>query len=274
MTLPTDDALESFYLCAALGLRHLEQREGRGRRFGEAAIARWRAFSEPRGSGEGRALVRQADRLELLLRDAAVTSPLAFSARPVFGLEALAGDEPFGHEWPGAGDERAARCLAEAARAEPISASELLERGASAWHLGRGTSSPALDALVAELTPATRVVCAGLGALLAVASRVLGGAPLELGEQVLLVAHDPGPRQVFGLALLASGSRARPLLLPSTLAGPAVSPTSAASPTSAGAPPSAASAFVPHVVLVSPDASPRDAEAARALVARHGARTC
>lgn len=272
MTLPSDDDLARFYRTAALGLAHLEQREGRGRRFGEAAVARWRALSEPRGAGAGHTLMRQADRLELLLRDAAVTSPLAFSARLVFGLEALPGDEPFGHEWPGAPEELARGWLADAARAEPIDAEALLAKGAETWRLLMAPPSAALSGLVAELSPATRVVCAGYGAIAALLARAPQESELELGEQVLLVAHDPGPRQVFGLALLATKSRARPLLAPSTREAAGAS---ASAPTELpGAPPSPVQAFVPHVVLVSNDADPRDAELARALGQRHGARGC
>jgi hypothetical protein len=84
MRTPSDAAIESYYRAAALGLRLLEAREARGRRFGEAAAATWRALG---GELEGR------DRLDLLLRDAAVSNPLAFSARGVFDLAGAPGWE-------------------------------------------------------------------------------------------------------------------------------------------------------------------------------------
>lgn len=78
---------EAYYKAAILGLRALEAREGRGRRFGPDADARWERF---RGKLHG------GDRLQILLRDASAPWGVAFAASHVFRLEGVAVDEPFG----------------------------------------------------------------------------------------------------------------------------------------------------------------------------------
>jgi hypothetical protein len=109
MTAPSPAQAERFYRAGVLGLRALEAREGRGRRLGPAADATWRAFRGDPGELDDR------DRLDLLLRDAAATSPLAFAPRRIFALAGLSDDEPFGHEWPGLPVSLARLLLREAA---------------------------------------------------------------------------------------------------------------------------------------------------------------
>ncbi len=80
----------SFYSAALSSLRYVEHRSPTGRRFGEDADARWRAF---------RGHLTTADRIDLLLRDADVEFPGAFGPRTTFALRAVAEDEPFGADW-------------------------------------------------------------------------------------------------------------------------------------------------------------------------------
>jgi len=202
MTLPSPADIQRFYAAAALGLRFLEQREGRGRRFGEGANAGWRALG---GALEPR------DRLDLLLRDAAASSPLAFSPRLVFGIEALAEDEPFGPEWPQATEAVASASLKAAAEAAPLSWSELFD-GVSAVC---GLASPRESGMVASagITPATRVLFAGRGVLRGLAAQAAAGAGFDLGDQTLFVTGSAAERQLFGVVLLATGARGRPRML-------------------------------------------------------------
>ena len=81
---------DAFYAAAVAGLRALDARERTARRFGPDADTRWSSF---------KGALTDADRIDLLLRDAAVTWGAAFSASEVFDLFGLAPDEPFGPDW-------------------------------------------------------------------------------------------------------------------------------------------------------------------------------
>ncbi|MBK8939668.1 MAG: hypothetical protein IPM79_19120 [Polyangiaceae bacterium] len=199
MPAPTPDDVARFYRAAALGLRFMEQREGRGRRFGEGALAGWRALGGALTTG---------DRLDLLVRDAAAMSPLAFSPQQVFELGSLAGDEPFGPDWAEPAESLAAACLKEAAVSEPLSWNELLVQAARVWGVEAAPESAELAAGLAKVTPASYVFCAGFGALFALASLAHERAGLDLGQQVRLLVSRPAERQLFGLVLLATGTAA------------------------------------------------------------------
>jgi len=92
-----------YYRSALTALRYLDERTGR-RRFGADADARWQSFAgdEPADAHREEARPRillDADRIDLLLRDADAQWPGAFGARVVFDLSAVAEDDAFGAEW-------------------------------------------------------------------------------------------------------------------------------------------------------------------------------
>ncbi|MBZ5710075.1 hypothetical protein [Nannocystis pusilla] len=97
------DLARPYCVAALTALRFLDERTGR-RRFGPDADARWRAFAgedlgEVRHPGTRVRVLDDADRIELLLRDADAQWPGAFGARVVFDLPAVARDDAFGPEW-------------------------------------------------------------------------------------------------------------------------------------------------------------------------------
>lgn len=191
---PDPDQIESFYRAATLGLAALEARAGTPRRFGPDADARWNAF---------RGALQDWHRLDLLVRDAAVAHAAGFAPRVVFALPALADDEPFGPDWPGPAPTIAGDLLRQGAAATHTDLAALLDELARIWHL-EPAAVPA--AATAGIEPATRLACAGAGAVLAVARAFHGRPELDLADQVILVADDPGTRQLFGLAIAALGS--------------------------------------------------------------------
>ena len=241
-------SVDAYYRAAMVGLRLLEAREGRSRRFGEAAAATWRALG-----GE----LEEADRLELLLRDASVSNPLAFAPQSVFHLTEMSEDEPFGPRFPQAPRGLAAALLRQA-QAEPLAvgdARQVLAKAAAAWQLGDLDSEPALADAVQRIGPATRVVVSGARAIAELATRHEAHADLDLGEQAILVTDSPAERQLFGLVL--TGSRGRPRLL---------------SPATASAAEVRAFGFARlDVAVVSSDAAPAAREVIAAIVRELGA---
>lgn len=191
--------VDRFYLAAMLGLGALEARSAVPRRFGPDADARWNAF---RGG------LQDWHRIELLVRDAAVRNPAGFAPRSVFDLLALAEDEPCGADWPGPSPAGAAGLLrtAQAEKRDPVAA---LTAAAEAWGLRPGSLPTAASA---GIEPATRLIVAGSGAVIALASAFLGRPELDLADQSVLLADDPGTRQLFGLALAFLDSRRPPRL--------------------------------------------------------------
>lgn len=190
----------AFYEAAVLALRGLDVLRIGQPRLDDEAMARWRQFK-----GE----LLDADLLDLLVRDAAVAQPAGFAPRVVFALPGLAEDDPFGAEWPGVEAGLAARLL----RMElmEFDLASALHHAAALWHLHPG----ALHSPLPELTPSTRLLVSGVGALLAVAqaflqdhSRTRSG--FDFADQVIVVTERPGERQLAGLtaALLRS---AKPL---------------------------------------------------------------
>ena len=203
MTAHSSAQVESFYRAGVLGLRALEAREGRGRRLGPAADATWRAFRGEPGELDDR------DRLDILLRDAAATYPMAFAPRRIFALAGLADDEPFGHEWSGLPVGIARTLLRDTAEnPAPRPVHVVLGDVASAWGL---VPSAALSGdAIANLGPASRVAASGAGAVLMLAEHFASRRDLDLGDQVLFLTDRPGERQLFGIAVALLGSPTAP----------------------------------------------------------------
>ncbi len=178
---------EAFYAAAAAGLRALEAREGSSRRFGPDADMRWAAF---------RGALTNADRLDLLLRDAAVTWGAAFSPAAAFGLFGLAPDDPFGPDWR--------PIAAQAARRHMQSDQPAPEPTEIAALLGITPQPVQLPAL----TPSTHLIIAGGAALLAVAEAFRAQPSLSWSHQVLAVATRPTHRQLAALMAIPASSDA------------------------------------------------------------------
>lgn len=227
--------LRPFYRAAALGLRALDGR-GVRRRFGEDADARWRQF---------RGELRDADRFDLLLRDAATVSPLAFAPREVFGFAGLSAEDPFGPSWEGPPQGLAGELLRADERV-PDDLVEALDAVIARWEARVARID---EAAVPRVTPGSRVVCGGLGAIRALAGVFAAQRErLDLAEQVVLVADRPVERQLFGLVGVFLGVAGALRAIPP------------------GAAEARVRAVIPRVdvALVSDDAS----EAVRELVAR------
>ncbi len=191
---PAPHPRDAFYAAALVGLRALEAREGRPRRFGPDADAQWARFHGALHTG---------DRLDILLRDAAATWGVAFSGARAFRLPGVAADEAFGPSWPTPDPDRAAALLGS--RPEPSLAVAAAALGVKATPV-----------ILPTIRPDTRLVLAGGAAILAVASAFMGRADLDWSIQVTVVAESPAHRQLAGLAALFVGAiRPGPLLAPS-----------------------------------------------------------
>ena len=194
-------AVSAFYRTAMLALRVLEAREGRGQRFGDTALARWKSFA---GALEDR------DRLDLFIRAAQVTAPLAFAPRSVFRLEGLADDEPFGPRWDGPPKGLASELLRDAAA--PLSVPtlrELLDVARTTWSIPPFSLPPVLAASFERLSPSTKILLAGADAITGLVVAAQGRSDLDLATQVVLLADDPVERQLFGLGLILLQARGR-----------------------------------------------------------------
>ncbi|RKH14946.1 hypothetical protein D7V97_01550 [Corallococcus sp. CA053C] len=186
--------LGSFYEAAFVGLKALDASVATARRFGPNADARWALFK-----GE----LHERDRLDLLIRDAAVNHPTAFAPRRIFLLEGLAEDEPFGPEWPGPDAALAMRLWRDSHAPAPTALKDVLRAAAQAWQL---TPQPLASKALTEVAPASRILASGAGAVLALAAHFEGRAELDLADQVLLVTDSPAERQLFGMAVMLLGS--------------------------------------------------------------------
>lgn len=178
----------AFYAAAIAGLRALDARERTPRRFGPEADTRWAAF---------KGALTDADRVDLLLRDAAVTWGAAFSPADAFDLFGLAPDEPFGPDWQPMSSSVARRAFTEAKpRPSPADIARLV---------GVVPQPVALP----KITASTRLAVAGGGALIAVAQAFSGQAELSWSDQVLAIATSPSTRQLAALLAVVVGSPAR-----------------------------------------------------------------
>ena len=202
-----DTQLRAFYSAGALALRALDSRAAHPRLFGTEADAEWALF---------RGELHEGDRLDLLIRDAAVAHPAAFAPRAVFSLDGLSDDESFGPEWPGVPPQHAAAALRQAASAAAPGPDAWLRLFAKEWSLAP-VEPPA--ASLKSIGPATRILAAGAGAALALARHFAGRSELDLGDQVAFFGTAPADRQLFGaaVALLDRPAAAR-LFSPTTTA--------------------------------------------------------
>lgn len=203
------EQLEPFYRTAALGLRVLDSRAGRARCFGAEADSTWRTFS-----GD----LMDADRLDLIVRDAAARYGAAASPRLVFRLDGLADDEPFGPTWDGPPAGLASSLFRDATASALTDVRRALDAAAALWAIK--PSVLPVD-VVARVAPATRVVVAGAGAIISVATHFAGRTDLDFADQVLIVADDPAERQLAGLAGLLLDTRHPARLVDTTSADPA-----------------------------------------------------
>lgn len=243
MDIPERDR-ESFYEAAVLGLRAMDAGSTQRRFFGQDAAATWSAIV---------GALRPSDRLDLLIRNAAVASPAAFAPRVIFPLPGLADDEPFGPDWT-APTAVAEKLLREAA--QPLgdpNPRAVVAAAAKAWGL---KPKPAI-ARLGDLTPASRILAAGAGAILTLAEHFHGRAGFDLGKQVVLVAGGPGERQLLGLAAALLGSTAAPGFLEVGITAKQVRENAGVTTVS--------------LALVSPDAEPRASETVAALARELGA---
>lgn len=175
---------ELYYKAAILGLRALEAKEGRGRRFGPEAESRWNRF---------KGKLHDGDRLQVLLRDASAPWGIAFAASHIFRLEGVALDEPFGPSWVVPNG-------AQARRYHEVSDAPTLESCAAIL----GVS--AIPVELPELRPTTQLAVAGGAAILAVASAFAGREDVDWARQVTVIADAPAHRQLAGLASIFVGA--------------------------------------------------------------------
>jgi hypothetical protein len=177
-----------FYAAAVAGLRALDRRDSSARRFGPDADTRWASF---------KGALNDSDRIDFLLRDAAVAWGVGFSPAEVFGLFGLAPDEPFGPDWQPLSTSAARRYLG--ADAGVVSPEEL-------GKLMGVTSGPVR---LPTITASTRLAVAGGSALVAVARAFTDRSDLSWSDQVLAVATMPVHRQLAGLLAILTGAAAR-----------------------------------------------------------------
>lgn len=191
------DPTRSYYQAALAGLRFVESRQPSQRRFGDNARALW---SEFRGD------LTDADRIDLMLRDADVQWPGAFGAQTVFEAEGVAEDDAFGPEWEGLDAVDSAELLREVERT-PAAADAVgaLSAAASAWGL---TLSP-MDA--PAVGASDHFVVVGPSAVTAMMRAFADSCDLDWVDQVTCVASSPTHRQIAALAggLLSISKRAR-----------------------------------------------------------------
>jgi hypothetical protein len=184
----SDMNLQAFYTAGALTLRALDSRAAHARVFGPDADAEWGLFK-----GE----LHDGDRLDLLVRDAAVAHPAAFAPRVVFALDGLSDDESFGPEWPGVDGPHAAAALRLAAATSESTPDAWLRLIAKTWSLAPVEPASALK----DIGPSTRILAAGAGAALALARHFAGRSDLDLGDQVAFFGSSPAERQLIGAAV-------------------------------------------------------------------------
>lgn len=179
---------DAFYAAAVAGLRALDGRERSPRRFGADADTRWASF---------KGALTESDRIDFLLRDAAVTWGAAFSPAEAFGLFGLAPDEPFGPDWQTLGSTAARRYLDGPGQV------------VSPADLGILLGVVAHPVTIPTLSVSTRLAVAGGAALVAVAQVFVAQPELSWSDQLLAVATTPANRQLAALLAIVTGSAAR-----------------------------------------------------------------
>jgi len=189
----------AYYDCALALLRVVEARSPTARRFGPEADALWRSVAGDLDLG---------DRLELLLRDADRQWGAAFGARAVFALRSAHEQDAFGADWRRLSAREAEALWNQAATAKP-SADPLaaVDQILATWRLEPQPCQ------LPKLGPSSRLVVAGLGALVATLRAFLANADLSWPNQVVVIADEPGPRQLAAAAAaLADHAEATVLL--------------------------------------------------------------
>ena len=229
---PVPPSAASYYRAALTCLRFLEGRTPTKRRLGPDAQSLWNEF---RGD------LTDADRIDLMLRDADVQWPGAFGPRTVFAFGGVAEDEAFGSEWEPLDGVDAAELLRTVEReTTPSDAVGALTAVATAWSFSLAPlDAPAVGA-------ADKFVVAGPSAVVSLVRAFASGRDLDWADQVICVASAPAHRQIAALAggLLNVSKRARVV-----------------------APVDPADVKPGAKLVVSPDADPADAERARTLAA-------
>ncbi|XXT25150.1 hypothetical protein WME94_26810 [Sorangium sp. So ce429] len=245
---------------AALSTARLIDRENEHRVLDADADAAWRAYGSD---------LPPVVRCDLVLRNFAMLYPAAFAPGPVFSLSGWYDDDPWG-----AGFERPPARMVEglfAIRATPETAAEALDQALAAWGV-RGAAGAAGDSgepvdprLARSLSPSTNVVVAGTCAMAGVARAFLQGQRLSARTQVILVSDRPENRHALGI-LCALLSEAGVPLLVNTRRGPE-------EPLASWAEREKQRLKVAQARLLvhSPDASPGELDAARAIAAVLGA---
>jgi hypothetical protein len=176
LTAPTPSSITSFYLASLRGLRAVEARKATGRRFGPDADSIWKSF-------QGH--LDTADRIDLLLRDAAVAWPTAFAPSHVFGMPAVAEDEPFGPQWEPLDQAHAEDVWREVAEVGGKSPFDILAKCAVAWDLRlEPVSVGAVDA-------GARILAVGPSAVASLANLFAENRDLDWTSQVTCAASLP-----------------------------------------------------------------------------------
>jgi len=180
------DPTHSYYQAALTGLRFLESRQASQRRFGENAKALWAEF---RGD------LTDADRIDLMLRDADVQWPGAFGAQTVFENEGVAEDDAFGPDWEALDAVDSAELLRTTERAVVAAdAVSALSAAAGAWGVKLSPFDPP------AIGAADQFVVAGPSAVAAMMRAFAESRDLDWVDQVTCVATSRAHRQVAALA--------------------------------------------------------------------------
>lgn len=211
-------AQRQFYEAAFRMLQFVEARRPTNRRFGADADARWRSFCGDLGASA---------RIDLLLRDADAEWPGAFGARSVYGLTAVAEDEPFGAQWQPLDDVDAEELWRRlTAEAGPKNIAQAVAAIAAAWELSLTPHT------IDPIGPTDRLVIAGPSAIAAVIQAFSQGRDLDWSDQVTVIATPPAHRHLAaaGAALVNATRSTRIVTADAPTAGARVVVSSDADP--------------------------------------------